>query len=106
MPLWGEPRRALVREVFRRGFQAKVACVDSRFLTDDFCGRDYDEAFVASLPGAVDTCGENGEFHTFVYNAPGFRQPLSVAVTGGDTIFSPPEFGSQRYRFARLALVT
>lgn len=80
-----------------------VVCVDSRFLADDFAGRPFDASFLADLPPNVDPCGENGEFHTFVTNGPGFSHPLEVAVGGKRAYISSPEFGSQRYCFAELS---
>lgn len=102
LPLWGESRELLAREVLDRGFKATVVCVDSRFLTDDFAGREFDAAFLESLPPGVDACGENGEFHTFVHDGPGFHVPVLCHVSGRDVYVSPPEFGAQRYCFARL----
>ena len=102
LPLWHETRLDLAREVLRRGFRAIVVCVDSRYLDDRFCGRLYDEAFIADLPAGADACGENGEFHTFVYDGPGFRQPVRYQLAGTATYTAPPEFGGVRYCFAQL----
>lgn len=77
-PLWHVPRRALSDELLARGVRARVVCVEARALDASFCGRDYDAAFVASLPAGVCPCGEDGEFHTFVYGGPGFARPLEV----------------------------
>jgi diphthamide synthase (EF-2-diphthine--ammonia ligase) len=62
------------------GLKAKITCVDPRVLPAEFAGRDFDAQFLKDLPGTVDPCGENGEFHSFVYQAPGFRHPIDVAV--------------------------
>jgi uncharacterized protein (TIGR00290 family) len=102
LPLWGEPRRALAQETLALGFDAIVVCIDSRFLTDDFAGRRFDQEFLTDLPANVDPCGENGEFHTFVTNGPGFSHQLNVHVSGRRVYTSPPEFGNQRYCFAEL----
>ncbi len=102
LPLWGESRTALANETLALGFEAIVVCVDSRHLTDDFAGRRYDAAFLADLPSTVDPCGENGEFHTFVTDGPGFTAPLAASVTGTRVYTSVPEFGGQRYCFAEL----
>lgn len=77
-PLWGEARRALAREVLSRGIRARVVCVDSNRLDESFCGRDYDAALLADLPDGVCPCGEDGEFHTVVYDAPGIQAPLAL----------------------------
>ncbi|MDF2697483.1 MAG: hypothetical protein K0S65_5866 [Labilithrix sp.] len=102
LPLWQLERAALVKEVLDAGFRARVVCVDSRYLGDDFCGREYDASFLADLPPGVDACGENGEFHTLVYDGPNFRTPVSFAIDGYEDIVSAPEYGALRYRFARL----
>lgn len=80
LPLWGQPRRALVDALLALGYRARVVCVDARFLGADFCGREFDAAFVAELPPGVDACGENGEFHTFVFDGPRFARPVAHEV--------------------------
>jgi uncharacterized protein (TIGR00290 family) len=102
LPLWHQDRRALAQAVLTEGFRAVVVCVDSRYLGDEFCGREYDAAFLADLPANVDACGENGEFHTFVYDGPNFTAPVPFAVTGFESYVAPAEFGGTRYRFALL----
>ena len=79
-PVWGIPTRELASEMIASGLRAKITCVDPRALPREFAGREFDESFLADLPPGVDLCGENGEFHSFVYNAPGFREPLHVEV--------------------------
>jgi uncharacterized protein (TIGR00290 family) len=103
LPLWHQDRRQLAREVLDAGFRARVVCTDSRYLSDEFCGREYDAQFIADLPANVDACGENGEFHTFVFDGPCFNHPIAHRVDGFDDYTAPPEFGGVRYRFARLA---
>lgn len=76
LPLWQQPRRALVDELLALGYRARVVCVDARFLDASFCGREFDAAFLADLPEGVDACGENGEFHTFVFDGPRFAHPV------------------------------
>jgi uncharacterized protein (TIGR00290 family) len=106
LPLWGADRAALAQEVLATGIRAIVVCVDSRFLDDTFCGREFDAQFLRDLPAGVCPCGENGEFHTFVFDGPLMRGALEVAVEGFRTYVSPPQFGSQRYRFADLVMNT
>jgi len=103
LPLWQQDRGALAREVLTAGFRAVVVCVDSRYLGDEYCGRQYDPSFIASLPPGVDACGENGEFHTFVYDGPNFCAPVPYVLDGFEDVVTPAEFGAVRYRFARLA---
>jgi diphthamide synthase (EF-2-diphthine--ammonia ligase) len=66
------------------GVQAYVTCLDPRKLPREFAGRLYDDAFLDALPESVDSCGENGEFHTFAFAGPMFAQP--IAVTVGETV--------------------
>lgn len=77
-PLWGLARSAVAAEVIARGIRAQVVCVDTRWLDDSFCGAEYDAALLARLPAGVCPAGEGGEFHSFVWDAPGFAAPLPV----------------------------
>lgn len=77
-PLWGRDTSELAREFIETGFRAVVCCVDPRKLAGEFCGMDYDRAFLESIPSAVDPCGENGEFHTFVHAGPIFRNEIPI----------------------------
>ena len=63
------------------GLKTIITCVDPKQLDPSFVGREYTEQFLAQLPETVDPCGENGEFHSFVYDAPIFKQPIDVQVT-------------------------
>ena len=60
------------------GIKAKITCVDPAKLGRSFAGREFDQAFLESLPPGVDACGENGEFHTFVYDSPVFSSPIAT----------------------------
>lgn len=75
-PIWGRNTAALSQEFIRDGFRAVVVCVDPRQIPQALCGRDYDIQFLFNLPAQADPCGENGEFHTFVYDGPMFRRPV------------------------------
>jgi uncharacterized protein (TIGR00290 family) len=77
-PLWGSDTTALASRFIDLGFRAIVTCVDGEALDGSFVGRDYDEQFLRDLPDSVDPCGENGEFHTFVYDGPLFPEPLDI----------------------------
>jgi diphthamide synthase (EF-2-diphthine--ammonia ligase) len=79
-PLWLIPTEELGREIIRSGLRAIITCVDRRWLSDSFAGREYDESLLMDLPQGVDKCGERGEFHTFTYDGPMFQQALKVAV--------------------------
>ncbi len=77
-PLWGRDTARLAAEFIEQGFRAVVCCVDPKQLGKEFCGREFDRQFLESLPSGVDPCGENGEFHTFVYAGPIFKKELAV----------------------------
>ncbi|HTC32937.1 MAG TPA: hypothetical protein VK724_06180 [Bryobacteraceae bacterium] len=79
-PVWQIPTASLARTMIASGLRAKITCVDPRVLPAEFAGRDFDSHFLADLPPHIDPCGENGEFHSFVYDAPGFRHPIPVTV--------------------------
>src|SRR5215471_18738070 len=75
-PVWGLDTSHLIKEFLARGFKTAVVCVDPAKLSRAFVGRVLDEQFLSELPAEVDPCGENGEFHTFVFDGPGFRAPV------------------------------
>jgi diphthamide synthase (EF-2-diphthine--ammonia ligase) len=104
LPLWNENRLALVQEFLSLGFKARVVCVDGRFLDASFVGCEFDQAFIDRLPAGVDAFGENGEFHTFVYDGPNFAAPVPWKSLGKETYVSPPEYGSQTYYFDLLGV--
>jgi uncharacterized protein (TIGR00290 family) len=75
-PLWGKPTIELAAQFVALGFRTVVVCVDTQALDREFAGREYDADFVRDLPAGVDPCGENGEFHSFVYDGPLFSKPV------------------------------
>lgn len=75
-PLWNRNTKELVREFIDLGFKTMVVCVDSSKLSEEFVGRVIDSQFLDELPENVDPCGENGEFHTFVFDGPIFKNPI------------------------------
>jgi len=77
-PLWGRPTDTLATAMFERGTQAVLTCVDPGQVPRDLVGRSYDPQLLADLPLGADPCGENGEFHTFVWDAPDFSAPVPV----------------------------
>jgi diphthamide synthase (EF-2-diphthine--ammonia ligase) len=79
-PVWGMPTRELAHSMINSGLRAKLTCVDPKRLAPEFVGRDFNEQLLSDLPQAIDPCGENGEFHTFVYAGPMFEHNLSVEV--------------------------
>ena len=83
-PVWDIPTAQLGRDMIASGVKAKITCVDPSKLSKSFAGRDYDLPLLQTLPSDIDPCGENGEFHTFVSDAPVFTRP--IAVRSGEVI--------------------
>jgi uncharacterized protein (TIGR00290 family) len=83
-PLFGADTPALAREMIAAGLGARVTCLDPRVLDRSFAGREFNAAFLADLPAAVDPCGERGEFHTCAYRGPMFCR--EVAIDTGVTV--------------------
>ncbi len=83
-PVWMRDTTEFIREFIELGFKAVLTCVDAKALDQSFAGRMIDHDFLAALPVNVDPCGENGEFHTFVYDGPNFAQPVAFSV--GETV--------------------
>jgi uncharacterized protein (TIGR00290 family) len=81
-PIWKRDTRELIRDFRSAGFRAITACVDPKVLNRTFAGRELDEQFFRDLPSNVDPCGENGEFHTFVFDGPIFRNPIPIRAGG------------------------
>jgi uncharacterized protein (TIGR00290 family) len=79
-PLWGTPSGVLARRMIDAGVRAYVTCVDPRHVAKGLAGREFDRTFLDLLPERADPCGENGEFHTFVFDGPMFAEPLDVAL--------------------------
>ena len=78
-PIWRQPTAALARSFIRDGFEAVTVCINPAVLDASFAGRAFDARFLADLPEGVDPCGENGEFHTFVWAGPILSRPIAVA---------------------------
>jgi uncharacterized protein (TIGR00290 family) len=81
-PLWARPTGAVAAGIVACGIRALIACVDLAQAPDSLAGRWYDQELLSGLPPGVDPCGENGEFHTFVTDGPGFSRPVPVSVAG------------------------
>jgi uncharacterized protein (TIGR00290 family) len=77
-PIWKRDTRELIRSFHANRFRAIAVCVDSGVLDSSFAGRELDESFFRDLPPQADACGENGEFHTFVFDGPIFHSPIHV----------------------------
>jgi uncharacterized protein (TIGR00290 family) len=83
-PVWGEPTDRLAHEMVASGLKAILTCVDTSKLEADFAGRRFDADLLAELPSGIDPCGENGEFHSFVYAGPMFNSAIDVIA--GETV--------------------
>ncbi|MDI9358025.1 MAG: diphthine--ammonia ligase [Phycisphaerales bacterium] len=98
-PLWKLPTKILLKEFIDLGFKTIITCVNEKYLDKSFSGRIIDDGFLADLPENVDPCGENGEFHTFVFDGPIFKEP--VHFTKGEIVYrkyeQPPKKNSSNY---------
>jgi uncharacterized protein (TIGR00290 family) len=90
-PLWQRDSHDLARRFIELGFRAVLCCVDTQAIDESFAGRVYDEALLAELPPTADPCGENGEFHTFVFDGPSFAR--SLPYTLGEYTLRDGRFG-------------
>lgn len=79
-PLWERPTRELLEEMLAGGLRACLTCVDPRVLPAEFAGRELTLEMLDSMPSGIDPCGENGEFHSFVFDGPMFTQPLDIEM--------------------------
>ena len=79
-PLWKKNTKYLMQEFLDLGFKAITVCVNAKLLGKEFVGRIIDEQFIEDLPDNVDVCGENGEFHTFVFDGPIFSKPVHYTI--------------------------
>jgi uncharacterized protein (TIGR00290 family) len=84
-PIWKISTRSLIEEFMDLGFKAITVCVDEKHLDRSFVGRAIDRSFIDDLPSDVDPCGENGEYHSFVYDGPIFKEP--VLFKKGDIVY-------------------
>ena len=83
-PIWGIPTHELARKMIASGVRARLTCVDPKQISASFAGREFDEELLAELPPGADPCGENGEFHTFVYAGP--MMTREVRIVSGETV--------------------
>lgn len=105
-PIWKEDTTELAQSFIKDGFKAVFACVDNSKSVSDYTGELYSKKFLDELKDNIDPCGENGEFHTFVYDGPIFREP--VAYQKGEIVNkeypSPEGEGDMVFRFCDLVL--
>jgi uncharacterized protein (TIGR00290 family) len=79
-PLWKRDTNQLFQSMMNDGFKAITTCVDTHALGKEFLGREIDAQFLAELPESVDPCGENGEFHSFVFDGPVFPERIAFEI--------------------------
>ena len=79
-PIWQRDTRELVQSFVDLGFRAVLCCVEGAKLDGSFVGRELNLDLVADLPPGIDPCGENGEYHSFVYDGPIFGQPVEFEI--------------------------
>jgi uncharacterized protein (TIGR00290 family) len=84
-PLWKIDTTELVKEFIALGFKSIIVCVNEKHLDRSFCGRVIDQSFLDDLPKDVDPCGENGEYHSFVFEGPIFKNP--IAFEKGEIVY-------------------
>jgi uncharacterized protein (TIGR00290 family) len=89
-PLWNQNTEQLARKFLNLRFKAIITCIDSKALSRSFAGKEFDEQFLNDLPTGVDPCGENGEFHTFVYDGPIFNNKIDFEK--GDIVLKNDRF--------------
>ncbi|MDB5280994.1 MAG: ATP-binding protein, partial [Bacteroidota bacterium] len=90
-PIWKQPTNLLINEFIDLGFKAVIVCVNDKYLDRSFAGRVIDRAFVNDLPGNVDPCGENGEYHSFVFDGPIFTSPIEFSL--GEVVYKKYDTG-------------
>jgi len=84
-PLWKRDTKEIAKEFIDLGFKTIIVSVDSRYLDKSFAGRIFDESFLTDLPANVDPCGENGEFHSFAFDGPIFKN--SIQFEKGEIVY-------------------
>jgi len=97
-PLWGKNTKEVAHEFISLGFKAIVVAVCLNHLDISFLGRSYDDSFIRDLPHGIDPCGENGEFHTFVYDGPLFLYPINIKT--GEVVNKTLRHGSTEFQYA------
>ncbi|WP_116475355.1 Dph6-related ATP pyrophosphatase [Zobellella maritima] len=79
-PIWGTPTDSLPKEMIRNGLRTLITCLDPAKVPETFAGRELDEALLAALPEGTDPCGEYGEFHSFVFDGPMFKEKIEIRI--------------------------
>jgi uncharacterized protein (TIGR00290 family) len=96
LPLWKIDSKKLIEEFISLGFKSIVVCVNEKNLDESFVGRMIDKCFIDDLPNGVDPCGENGEFHSFVFDGPIFNKPINFKI--GEKKYIYKEYKEHDYK--------
>lgn len=92
-PLWNMDTKILINDLISRQFKAVICCTNDGYLGEEWLGRDIDKSFIEQLPVSVDPCGENGEYHTFCYDAPIFKKKINFII--GEKVYKPLEIKTE-----------
>jgi len=97
-PIWGMDTTKVVEQVISLGYKAAIVCLDMDKLDESFAGQVLDGGFLQNLPDDIDPCGENGEYHTFVFDGPLFEHPIAYKL-GEKKIVDDIKTGKPRFCF-------
>jgi uncharacterized protein (TIGR00290 family) len=88
-PIWKIDTRELIQEFITLGFESVLCCINDAYLTESFVGKYINQDFLKALPSNVDPCGENGEYHSFVFAGPIFKKKVPIRI--GEKVYKPIE---------------
>lgn len=100
-PLWGENTTDVIKRFLSLGYKTIITCVDLTRLPEEFSGKEINDQFIDELPKEVDPCGENGEYHSFVYDGPIFKKPIQIHV-GEKKLVADTYTGKTRFCYTDL----
>lgn len=92
-PLWKLNTSFIINDFILNGFETIICCINNEYLNDSWIGMKIDKTFINKLPGDVDPCGENGEFHTFCFSGPVFKNKINFKT--GDKVYKPLEINTK-----------
>ncbi|WP_208615655.1 Dph6-related ATP pyrophosphatase [Gottfriedia luciferensis] len=103
-PLWGENTTNVLKRFLNLGYKTIITCVDLTRLTEEFSGKEIDNQFIDELPYGIDPCGENGEYHSFVFDGPIFKKPIQFHI-GEKKLTNDIYSGETRFCFTDLVQI-
>lgn len=103
-PLWGENTTNVLKRFLSLGYKTIITCVDLTRLSEEFSGKEINDQFINELPYGIDPCGENGEYHSFVFDGPIFKKPIQFHV-GEKKLTADAYSGETRFCFTDLVLI-